>query len=90
MYSPMLYADTVDAKGRHFSIASTNTLTKLQQLEAQFGSMVEALNAICDSITARRDNRDVLIKAKNQLAQICGDIDKFQFEKIDSVSAGTR
>ena len=29
-----------------------------------------------------------LMVAKNQIAQLCGDIDKFQFDQVDAVSSG--
>lgn len=74
---------------RLYSLASSNSMAKVQLLENQFLLLVEKLKEITDSVSGNNSkHKTTLLYAKNQLAQICGDIDKFQFEKIDSISTG--
>ena len=74
----------MDADDRRFSAASTTTLSKLDELSAQ----LDAMRSGVDEIKAQMDagvGAEELIPAKHRLAQLNGDLEKFQFTKVDAI-----
>ena len=63
----------VGEDGKRFSAASTATLTQLEGLDARFGAMTSAADAIEALLDAGAASPARLIEAKHELAQLNGE-----------------
>jgi hypothetical protein len=70
--------------GKQYSIESTKTLDHIQDLKDSYQSMQLEVEGIQKS-TDMNDYKTVS-KAKSQLAQVLGNIEKLQFNQLDAVS----
>lgn len=69
-------------------VCAEETLLKLEQLEHEFWDMEKVHKSDEDNLCKCQDIDDYLI-LKNRLVQQLGDIDKFQFNKIDGIQTAT-
>ena len=73
------------SEDKRFSAASAATLGQLEGLDERFGAMTSAADAIEALLDAGSVPAARLVEAKHELAQLNGDLEKFQFTKIDAV-----
>jgi hypothetical protein len=64
-------------------MASTQTFTKLDTIKAKFNDLLSQVNDI--ETTTNKEEMDSLLRSKNLLAQISGDIDRLQFTGLDAI-----
>lgn len=74
---------SLQSAGRQLSIESVKTLGKIERLKEAYEHMQEEAEQI-HRLTDEGDLESVA-KAKNQLAQILGNIEKLQFNQLDAV-----
>jgi hypothetical protein len=75
---------TIEAKTKHALAAAQAALVTLQELEKEFWDMERAHTRHEEKLYACHDMEE-LVALKNDLAQGLGDIDRFQFSKVDGV-----
>jgi DNA-binding transcriptional LysR family regulator len=71
--------------GRQYSQASSAALKKLDSLDAKvegISGRVENVVSSLSSSVAEAEDVTPLLKAKNELAQIMGDLEKLQFREV--------
>lgn len=66
-----------------FSVASTKTLSSLDKVSEEYSNMVTKVDDIEKSTDL--NNATNVLDAKHLLAQIAGNIDKLQFNKLDAI-----
>lgn len=75
--------------GKQYSQASSTALRRLDSLDRKFEAInhrIDDVAAIGDEVTdSSDDNIARLIKAKNDLAQIAGDLERLQCRELDAV-----
>ena len=69
---------------RRYSQISARTLQRLDSLETTYDEMAAAVSEIKLALDAGVSRED-LLSVKHRLAQLNGDLEKFQFTKIDAV-----
>lgn len=69
--------------GKQYSMASTQTFTKLDTIKAKYNDLLSRVNQI--EKDTNQDETESLNKSKNLLAQISGDIDRLQFTGLDAI-----
>ena len=73
---------------RRYSAASSATLSKLGHLDKSYNDMRKAVDEIAEKIGTGELAPDEMLQAKHKLAQLNGDLEKFQFTKVDAIETG--
>ena len=68
------------ALSKKYSEASSNALSTLDNLDSAFAQMAQRVASLDKVIDP--NNLDSIVAAKNDLAQIIGDLEKLQFNKV--------
>ena len=76
------------SEDKRFSAASAATLGQLEGLDERFGAMTSAADAIEALLDAGSVPAARLVEAKHELAQLNGDLEKFQFTQVDAIETG--
>lgn len=71
------------SSGKQYSMASTQTFTKLDTIKAKYNDLVSRVNNI--ETSTNKEEMESLHRSKNLLAQISGDIDRLQFTGLDAI-----
>eukprot|EP00904_Undaria_pinnatifida_P010084 jgi/Undpi1/6205/HiC_scaffold_20.g08689.m1 len=71
---------------RTMSTKSAAAVTTVQELNARFGSLQDRLRQAAEAVASDGATLPELFAAKQELAQIVGQIEKFQFDEVDAVA----
>lgn len=82
---------TLSEAGKQYSQASTAALKKLDSLDRKFEGLNERIEGVATTIHRSTGDNDSphnlmqLVKAKNELAQIAGDLERLQCRELDAI-----
>ena len=78
--------DKLSEAGKQYSVASSTALKKLDSIDRKFegiNNRIQSVAALEAEVTQNmQDSISKMIKAKNELAQIAGDLDRLQFREV--------
>lgn len=74
---------SLSASPKQYSIASANTLSKLDKVSTEHFALASAIADIEKSTDP--NNAESVLEGKHRLAQLAGDIDKLQFNQLDAI-----
>lgn len=76
----------ISEAGKQYSVASSTALKKLNSIDRKFEGIthrIESVAALEAEVTQNmHDSITKMINAKNELAQIAGDLDRLQFREV--------
>lgn len=71
------------AAGKQYSQESSKALRKLNSIDKKFEGMVDRVDKVAqDTKYDEKEGVVPLLKAKNELAQIVGDLERLQFKEV--------
>lgn len=70
--------------GKQYSQASSKAIKKLNSIDKKFEDIANRVEGVA-AVAEDPDDVSQLLKAKNELAQIIGDLERLQFKELDAV-----